>query len=119
MLMSDLTPEQIKDLVVDLEWQFRNAKGYENRRIGGTAAKTITQLQAQVKELEAALELASLNFNRSTKYGKGWHDALAYVKQGAATSCDLQDELKVALATIKELEERLRCWHEAIKRNEL
>ena len=37
----------------------------------------------KVEELTAALEQASLNFNRSTKYGKGWHDALAYVKQAA------------------------------------
>jgi len=36
-----------------------------------------------IEKLTAALELASLNFNRSTKYGKGWHDALAYVNQAA------------------------------------
>ena len=44
---------------------------------------SVIALQAKVDALTAALELASLNFNRSTKYGKGWHDALAYVKQAA------------------------------------
>ena len=40
-------------------------------------------LLAKVEELTDALEQASLNFNRSTKYGKGWHDALAYVNRAA------------------------------------
>ena len=44
---------------------------------------TITELQAMVNELTAALKQASLNFSRSTKYGRGWHDALAYVNQAA------------------------------------
>lgn len=38
-------------------------------------------LQAKVEKLTDAMKQASLNFNWSTKYGKGWHDALAYVKQ--------------------------------------
>jgi len=46
-------------------------------------ADLIDALQAKVEELTAALKQASLNFSRSTKYGRGWHDALAYVNQAA------------------------------------
>ena len=43
----------------------------------------VKSLQATIDELEDALKQAALNFNRNTKYGKGWHDALAYVNQAA------------------------------------
>ena len=39
------------------------------------------ELKAKVDGFTAALKLASLHFTRSTKYGRGWQDALAYIKQ--------------------------------------
>lgn len=41
----------------------------------------IRELEAKVGRYRGAIEQASFNFNRDTKYGKGWHDALAYVNQ--------------------------------------
>ena len=42
---------------------------------------SVSTEQENAEKLTNALKLASRCFNRSTKYGRGWHDALAYVKQ--------------------------------------
>ena len=74
---------KLEDIIQDLKNDTPEVSVLEVIECLEQAQDTISDLQAKVEKLTAALELAGLNFNRSTKYGKGWHDALAYVNQEA------------------------------------
>ena len=68
----DTALAEVKKLEEFVKYDYISMKNWQEEK---------ATLQAKVEKLTSALELASLHFNRSTKYGQGWQDALAYIKQ--------------------------------------